>query len=356
MLMPSNALPDAMRECDWLIVGSGPSGSMAAKVLSDHGEKDITVLERLSPGPYGRYHSICGEAVSERMLSKVGFRPDRVLREVSSISIGFPGGIDVDIPVKGYIVDRNSMLAQLREGVDADRIHSTVVSVRRDGDGFIASTGEGDVRCRHLIGADGAHSVVRRDVFGSKPEEMVPIVNNIVPGDGGDVLRFIVGGRYKGGYRWEFPSAEGTMSVGYPKGTDSVDDALSVGARSMPIGRLPSVADGGCCLVGDAASIANPLCFGGIGAALMSGRKAAECMIAGRSDRYQRWIDRDRMFDGHFMEAHRTFSSWGDEEIGEAMRPFAKGYSIPRGLHAMLRHPSWANIYMSCWLGFAYGW
>lgn len=356
MLMPSEDITRYMRECDWLVIGSGPSGSMAAKVLSDRGEKDIIVVERLSPGPYSRYHSICGEAVSEKILSKVGFRPDKVLRKVSSISIGFPGGVDVNIPVKGYIIDRNAMLAQLREGTDAERIHSTVSSVRRDGDKFIATIGEEDVRCRYLIGADGAHSVVRRDVFGSKPEEMVPIVNNIVPGDGGDTLRFIVGGQYKGGYRWEFPSVEGTMSVGYPKGMDSVGDVISTGARSMPIGKLPSVVEGNCCLVGDAASIANPLCFGGIGVALLSGRKAVECMISGRPDRYRHWIDHDRMFDRHFMEAHRTFTSWGDEEIEEAMKPFAGGYSIPRGLYAMIRHLSWANIYMSCWLGFAHGW
>lgn len=354
--MPNDVFRIRMRECEWLIVGSGPSGSMAAKVLSDHGEKDIAVIERLSPEPFRRYHSICGEAVSDRILSKVGFFPDEILKEVSSISIGFPGGTDISIPVKGYIVDRNSMLSQLRDGIDAESIHSTVTSVSKDGDSFIVTTGDGDIRCRHLVGADGAHSVVRRDIFGSKPGEMVPIVNNIVPGDGKDVLRFIVGERYRGGYRWEFPSSEGTMSVGYPKGTDSVDDPISVGARSMPIGKLPSVIEGGCCLIGDAASLANPLCFGGIGAALLSARKATESMLSGKSERYQHWIDHDRMFDRHFMKAHKTFSAWTDTEIAKAMEPFAEGYSLSRGFLAMLKHPSWANIYMSCWLGFAHGW
>lgn len=345
-----------MEECKWLVVGFGPSGMMAAKTLADNGEHDTIIVERLSSDVHRRYHSICGEAVSERILSRIGFRPNAVLKEVSSISIEFSGGISIDIPVKGYIVDRNAMLNQLRDECNADFIHASVRSARKTEGGFIVTTNNGDIKCERIIGADGAHSVVRRDIFGSTPEEMIPIVNNIVPGNGGEVLKFIVCERYHGGYRWEFPSSEGFMSVGYPKGTDHIDGIVSKGARCMPIGKLPSVVNGNASIVGDAASLANPLCFGGIGAALLSGRKAAEAMISGKPEKYQSWINHDRMFNSHFMDAHKAFSLWRDSDIIEAMKPFRNGYSIPRGFLAMVKHPSWANIYMACWLGFARGW
>ena len=346
-----------MRECDILVVGAGLSGVSAANHLSRLGEEDVVVLERLSDGPFNRYHRICGEAVSDRMFNMAGFEPSGIIRRVDRICIAFPGDIEINIPVSGQIVDRPSLISNIRDGCSADFVHATARGVTRDGDGFIVGLSDGSsIRCNKLVGADGAHSVVRRDVFGHVPQEVLPIVNNIVPGTGDGSLRFEVGGEYPGAYKWEFPSSDGMLSVGYIKGCGSVEGAVETGARNMVIGIPPSVVDGSCILVGDAACLANPLCFGGIGVALVSGRKAAEALSSGDVGRYQRWVDRDLMFDPHFMEAHKSFSEWGDEEISTAMEPFRKGYSLARGLMAMIRHPKWANIYFSCWIGFKRGW
>lgn len=343
-----------MNMCDVLIVGGGLAGLSAARVLKGSGMM-VTVLERMSDPVYRRYHTICGEAISDRMFAKAGMEPRAVLRRVGSIVMEFSGK-EVEIPVEGSIIDRNELLDSMRAETDADVVRGTVISIRREGDGFIVATSSDEYRCRFLIGADGAHSVVRKDIFGSRPEEMIPIVNNIVEGESDGKLRFIVSERYKGAYRWEFPSAPGMMTVGYTKGTDSVEKYVSRGGRSMPIGRLPAVVSGNCILTGDAASLANPLCFGGIGAALVSGKKAAEAVLSGKPDDYQKWVDRDRMFDPHFMEAHKRFFSWSDDEISKYMDPMVKGYSVFRGFLAILRHPSEANVYFSCWMGFRSGW
>lgn len=345
-----------MKECEVLIVGSGPAGSSAAYHLSRLGIGDVVVLERLSEVPYRRYHSICGEAVSDRMFRDASIEPPEPIRRVDGISISFPGGSDIRIPVSGSVIDRNDLLRRLRDDCDARFVRGTAVSVRKDDDGYVVVTTDGEYRCRVLIGADGSHSVVRRDVFGTSPEEMIPIVNNIVEGESDSTLAFTVSERYGGAYRWRFPSHDGTVSTGYIVGTDEEPRALSRGARHMPVGRLPSVQEDGCYLVGDAASLANPLCFGGIGVALLSGRSAAEAIVSGEPSRYSSWIRRSILFDPHFMDAHRQFSTWTDAEIADAMSPFRNGYSTLRGLVAMMRRPSYANIYMSCWLGFKYGW
>ena len=341
-------------EADVLIIGSGPAGVSAAHHLRGYPGR-VVVLERLSDAMFPRYHSVCGEAVSDRMFRKAGIEPTAVVARVDRIEISFPGGASVRVPVEGNVVDRPEMLRSIREGCDAEFVRGTARSVRRDGDGFVVDTTSGEIRCRYLIGADGAHSVVRRDLFGSEPE-MLPVVNSIAPGDGGSSLSFTVSQSYNGFYAWRFPSKPGTVSVGSPKGGAFPEGVISTGARHIPFGGVPRVVDGNAMIVGDASGLANALCYGGIGAAILSGMKAAEAVIAGRLGRYAKWYKSTILTDRHFMDAHRRFSEWSDEDIESAMRPFRNGYSVGRGFLAILRHPRFANVYFATWIAFKVGW
>lgn len=341
---------------DVVVVGAGPAGMSAAAELSGRG-LDAVVVERLASN-YGRYHSICGEAVSARTFSRLGWGPEGVVREVDAISISFPGGVSVRIPVEGYVIDRPAMLAGLRDRCDCRFVTGTVSRVEA-GDVCTVTLGDGTVlRSRYVIGADGAHSAVRRDVFGRGPARSLQVYNCIVRGEGSE-LAFRVGDFPDGFYGWRFPSAPGTVSVGFPRGhTDprSIDGIVSYGARTIPFGVPEDVVRGNVLLCGDAACLANPLCFGGIGAALLSGRNAARAVLDSDPGRYQRWVSRDRMFDRHFLEAHDTYASWGPDEIVDAMEPFRGGYSLWRGLRAMIRRPRWANVYMATFVAFRLGW
>jgi digeranylgeranylglycerophospholipid reductase len=120
---------------------------------------------------------------------------------------------------------------------------------------------------------------------------------------------------------------------------------------------LESVTDGrGCYLVGDAAGLPNPLCFGGIGAALISARFAAEAASNQKPVSYARFIERDPMFDRRFMEAHRIVAACEEDEAEDLLKPFRKGYSVPRGVLAMARRPGYARAYFGMWRGFKVGW
>lgn len=339
--------------CEVLVVGSGPAGVSAARALRG---ADAIVLERLSDAPFSRYHSICGEAVSDRMLRKAGVGFGDSVAAVDTISISFPGGVDIRIPVKGHVMDRPSMLRSLRRECGARFVHGTATSVREADDGYVVETTAGEIRCRYLIGADGAHSVVRRDLFGSSPAGTIPVVNAIVPGEGGSVLGFTVGEEYGGLYTWRFPSHPGTVSVGLPKGAPDPTGVIEKGARDLPYGGVPEVVRGNALLVGDAAGMANAICYGGIGVAMMSGIRAAEAVRDGRPSRYGRWYRRCIYTNHHFLEAHETFRGWSDDDIRDAMEPFRGGYSVSRGLYAILRRPSFANVYFSVWVAFRQGW
>ena len=341
-------------ECDVLIIGSGPAGVSAAYHLNGYPGK-VVVLERLSDAMFPRYHSVCGEAVSDRMFSKAGIEPRAVVGRADRIRISYPGGVDIDIPVKGNIVDRPTMLRGIRGLCDAEFLRGTATLVRKENERFLVDSTIGPIQCRYLIGADGAHSVVRRDLFGTRPE-MIPVVNNLLPGDGGSVLVFSVGESYDGLYGWRFPSRDGMVSVGSPKGVPVPEGTVSTGARHLPFGGVPEAVRGNAVLVGDAAGLANALCYGGIGMAMLSGRIAAEAVRKGDLGRYAGWVRRSPHTNRHIMEAHRQFREWTDEDIEIAMGPFRNGYSLWRGFVAILRHPRYANVYFATWTAFKLGW
>ncbi len=343
--------------CRVLIVGSGPAGASAAYHLSRLGEKDVAVIERLSEKAHSRYHSICGEAVSDKSLRRAGIETSHAVRRVEAIEISCGSLGKTRISVRGSIVDRPKMLEEILERSGAKRIRASLRSVSRLPEGgFIAETSAGTVVCDILIGADGAHSTVRKCIFGTRPEQLVPVINAVVPGDSDGTLRFSVKAGDDGFYSWDFPSSAGRKSVGFRKGSGEIPEDSNHGARCIPIGRLPHAAQEGCILAGDAAGLPNPLCYGGIGAALISGSRAAEAAVSGDWRGYDSWIDHDRMFDRRFMDAHSSFSRWTDGDIQDAMRPLNGNATILKGFLAILRHPKYARVYMACWMGFRFGW
>jgi len=346
-----------MEECGIVIAGAGLAGLSAAAELSRLGIDDVIVMERMQGDHYDRYHRICGEAVSYRMLDSASASRRSVVRDIDTLDMRTSSGITVRVPVKGAIVDRNRLLEELRSSCHARFVRGSVTGVRRDADGFVVTCSGTEYRCRYLVGADGAFSAIRRGVFGTGPGRAVPAVNNIVKGDGGgNTIRFIVSERYKGTYRWEFPSSDGYMSIGYIKDLDDQEPYEERGTRFLVTGRPASVVDGNCCLVGDAACLVNPLCYGGIGAALLSGRKAAEAIAKKDLSRYARWIDRDIMFSRRFYSASEKFSLWDDVTIDDAMRPLSRKYSVIRGIWAMARRPKYADVYVAVYIALHRGW
>ncbi len=347
-----------MIDCNVLIVGGGLAGLSAAVHLRRAGIEDVIVIERMSGKQYGHYHRTCGEAVSDRMLRISRTKSDCVVRRIDEAVISCEG-VDIRVRVKGQIIDRERLLEDMRAQSGAQVVTGSVTSVRRDPDGYIVVTGSEEYHCRYLIGADGAFSVVRKCIFGHEPDVKLAAVNNLVKGDSNSgTIGFSVSPDYNGLYKWDFPSKDGLRSVGYTLGDDDVKDPVERGIRYIVTSNNRTVVKEDCCIVGDAAILANPLCYGGIGIALLSGRKAAEAIAKKNLGRYQKWVRKVVMLDHHYMDAYYTVMKWGREDYPDAVAPFRNGSSflLLRGAYAMFRRPKWANVYMSIWMGFKFCW
>ncbi|WP_165225511.1 FAD-dependent monooxygenase [Aquisphaera insulae] len=171
-------------DCDVLVVGAGPTGLMAATLLKRQGVDVRIVEKRAEPSRESRAFAI--QARSLELFLSIGLA-DRVLRDgfishtVDLYSGGkHVGGMDFDragspdTPFQFiYLLPQSETEAILiedlaRQGIEVERgleIHG----LEQDDDGVVvrgskAGGGETTIRARYAIGADGAHSIVRKSL------------------------------------------------------------------------------------------------------------------------------------------------------------------------------------------------
>ena len=341
-----------------IIVGSGPAGMSAAYFLSLESGYDITVIERLSEGPYRRYHEICGGGISKKAFRQLRpMAPSGILNEISVTRIIWPDGTVVRMGTPGYILDRPRFLADLRDSCvsrGVTFVRGSVTDVRYDGRYTVMTSSGESFSSDWLIGADGCSSVVRKRLFDSSPKEKVPATECILDrgSDDGLTIRLCPDG--SGTYTWSFPRGERTGTGGM-KGYDE-PGCLMKGSRFIPIGGVGKIVEERALLIGDAAAMANPVSFGGLKAALLSGKKASESIISDRPELLQRWWDSSILSDRRFMDFNKRLRTWSAEELNDAVRPFRHGGIYLPGIWACLTRPKNIHMYFGCLFAFRHGW
>jgi digeranylgeranylglycerophospholipid reductase len=320
------------------------------------------MLERLPENKFDRYHRMCGEGISHAGLKEAGYLDRRfIVNNITRAVEHWPEDIVIDTRLKGYIIDRTSLLKEMRkrfEGSGGIVSRDSVVSIRKAGHGFVLGTTSGtELRCKYLVGADGAQSVVRGELFRDQPVTKiwaVQAVLDVKPEKG--AIHFHYDQRYGGGYRWVFPN--GNMSrVGFPRGTDEIpDDAVEVHQRAIPIGTLARLVAGNACIVGDAAALANPVSFGGIRTAMVSGRMAADAIARKNMGLYQTCWKRSGFADPIFMAGYQALAKMSNEEMARSIRPYKGGLTAFNHAKAILKHPEFRVLYRSYGLSLRYGW
>ena len=340
-----------------IIVGSGPAGMSAAFFLSLNDVK-VTVMERLSNERYNGYHEICGGGISRRAFRELKpMRPSGVLNEIEHTRIVWPDGTVVKMRTKGYIIHRPTFLSNLKKECE-DRgvsfVKGSVTDVSYGGRYTVLTSSGDSFSADWLIGADGCCSVVRKKLFGTSPALRIPATEYIIEGRRTDDLEIRLLSDGGGTYTWSFPRGPNTGTGGM-KGYHE-DDSMMKGSRFIPVGGVGRIVNGRAMLIGDAAAMANPVSFGGLKAALLSGKKACESVVRGDPERIQRWWDGSILSDRRFMDFNDTLRGWTTEEMNDAVRPFRHGGIYLPGIWACLSRPKNIRMYFGCLFAFRYGW
>ena len=216
-----------------------------------------------------------------------------------------------DLARPGYVVPRRVLDARIvaaAQAAGAHLVRSRVRAVTTDADGVELDDG---TRARVLVGADGAHSVVRRSLgLVQRAGTTAIAVRGYAPvaaGRAGEqVIAFDPHGP-RPAYAWSFDTGRGAANVGYgqllgagPRPTrahllerleallpGAGEGAREVAGHPLPLstGRPTTVARGRVLLAGDAAGLVNPITGEGIYYAVLSGALAGRAAVASAGPR-----------------------------------------------------------------------
>jgi flavin-dependent dehydrogenase len=308
------------REFDAIIVGLGPAGAAAALELSRAGARVLAL-----DGSAGRGKP-CGGCLSARGLEALAWlEPPAwlVAYPVRRLWIGYPGrpAAGHASPCPGaYLVERGRldhwMARQVRRaGIMVMEARGR--GVTREGGVWRVEGAGGPWRGRWLLDAGGAQAALshRLGLVGGRwrfaalvreiplPERLRPVLSEaaflelggVAGGYGwafgrGEVLNLGIAGlleRDQGGAgglrrRWEaFTRRLGLSGVGAPRGA----------LIPCPHRRRMRVCGEGWAALGDAAGLADPVLGEGIAQAVVSGRLAAQAVLAGDLNLYQQAVE-----------------------------------------------------------------
>ena len=286
-----------MDRFDVVVVGSGPAGATAARELAARSVR-VLLVER---GPFDR-DKPCGGGVVAGAAREIPFSIEPVVeRRVRGFRLRLPRGRTLRHTSETGLAQmtRRSRLDPFLVARASERgarvdDHRRVRAVERDGTGFLVRFGRGDsARASAVVGADGAGGVVRGSLGLAALPRLVALEADAARVPERYAEHVGIGlGVARGGFSWVFPkldrcnlgvggaasearSLRGSLEELFRR--EGLDPAAgSVRGHPIPVRDRSPLGRGPALLVGDAAGLADPLSGEGIGAALRSGRIAAE--------------------------------------------------------------------------------
>jgi flavin-dependent dehydrogenase len=306
-----------------IVVGGGPAGSTAARVLCRGGARVAVVDRAVFPRV-----KLCGGWVSDGIWPALGMSasdyPGQLL-EWSSCHVHYDG-VDRAIDCHGWFIRRFELDDfLLRASGAALHLGVHVSDIACDADGAWTVAG---LRAPHVIGAGGTHCPVARVLAPPRPSPPVGAQEHEFRADREAVMRTRIGRDGEPelylhqdlrGYSWNVPKTD-WLNVG--SGTVDANEVRSAWARArahfLASGHIPAESagdvepramkgwsyylyhpahleraaraeadgSGGAYLVGDSLGLAQPLTAEGILPGVISGRLAAEAILAGAPASY----------------------------------------------------------------------
>ena len=334
-------------QCDVLVVGAGPAGSLAAKSAAENGVDVIFIEEHEVPGS----PVFCGEGLSIGGIIHGGLEPVRpyVCQQISTARVVAPSGYTVDMAATdwtGYTLDRKEFdKALAMNAVKAGAKLMTkvrAINIIKEADQIVGVKAikngkEVDFRAKVVIGADGHWSIIRRSSgLGNYFDDWVTCAQYKLTGlnlEDSTVNEFWVGHKYApGGYAWVFPKSPSEANVGLgvrkrhtKPAIEYLKDFIANDARFRnakiahtnggicPVsGQLEKIVMDRLILTGDAAGQLIPMTGAGIHSSIESGK------IAGRVAAEA--VKEDNVSTKKLSEYRHEFDSYWGKRIIDARR------------------------------------
>lgn len=291
---------------DVIVVGAGPAGSSAARVISQAGFSVLVLDKKERIGDPNH----CGEGVSANCLAEAGVTGPQpwIIKQVDGCKLLFPNQTEIRFTQKGYCIDRPSFdrfLAARALDAGAVFMTSTVVSgIISERSGWVLTTNKGTFRSRYLIGAGGALCPVAR--YHGQRAPILPALQykfrkkDVALDFSDGFLQFHHHEDFSGGYAWVFDRGSGeegeegevSIGAGSPRALkeklDSfcirmgVDPSRKFKAEGGPIPFLKRplrIAFPRALLAGDSGGFTYPFTKGGVHGAVWSARIAGEVIV-----------------------------------------------------------------------------
>jgi geranylgeranyl reductase len=292
-----------------LVIGGGPAGATAARLLAEQGIEVILLERNLS------YVKPCGGGLSLVGFEELGIPETAIKKEVKKIRLISPRGERLDIELRGgglAIVERGEFDIALRRSAEekgAKIIEGEFKGVENGNPLRIeANNGKGacEILSEYIIAADGVNSRVRTAV-GIKPSRSFFTISERIKGLSADLCEFWFGSSHAPfSYSWIFPASEG-VSIGtgsFVPGTihalfekfrerTGIDSEGEKRIYRVPVWKGDLYNKEKVLFAGDSAGQVMPLTYEGIYYAMKAGEFAARAVAEGKVNNYKRmWKDR----------------------------------------------------------------
>ncbi len=346
------------------VVGAGPAGSFCAFRLQQAGA-DVTQFDRFAEA----WEKPCGGGVPpkvrERFPEIAGYDGPR--RVVSVGNFNSPKGTAVRLEGGRalWVVKRrdfDGFIRRLAQSAGVKLVHERIRGVQREGNGFVVR-GETERRFDFVVGADGALSVVRRDLLGPIPKPMICMtVGYFLEADLAEATTWFL---RKPGYVWSFPRTDHTCLGG-----GSTDPQLDmwplieqIRQEHFPQNKIvkkwgapiPTIFDpqffdapvsgDGFAVIGDAAGHVDALSGEGIFYAIWGGHLLAQAIIAGKPAQYEESWRAE--YGAELRKASQMFGSFYNPKMierflwvasrSESMREFFRAIMTDQPSYRVLR-------------------